>query len=449
MNPEDRGPRTEDRDRRSEPNPPGRPSVLRFLLSAFRPPSSGVRYLASGVRPLSSVLCLPAIALATAGLLSQTGCLSPRHEALRPGRTTLGTPLVVLPAQNYGDCLVVEVKWDRYGPYRFLIDTNSSVTLVSPDLAKRYAVKNAPPPFNAPQVHVQSAEGGTVLLAATTLRRLELGEARFDDVPALIYDCAALSAHFGVKIDGILGFPLFRETLLTLDYPRTRVLLKPVAPAPLLPGTTIPFNNDSRTPLIPIRLGDTTFIALIDSGSTAALSLNPVGLQPVFAAGPRPGPIVSTLSGDHASRVGRLADTLMIGGYALPRPLVEVTDELSSIGGEVLMNFTVTFDQERGQVTFYRESPATVTFEPRRSTGVSFSKTPVYWRVVGVVPDSPATAAHIQPGDLVTRINGEPVVQWDLRRFEELVATARTLTFTFLNGTQEHNTTLPVFDLVP
>ena len=36
------------------------------------------------------------------------------------------------------------------------------------------------------------------------------------DVDVLIYDCEPLSAHLGVRIDGVLGFPLFRETLLTL-----------------------------------------------------------------------------------------------------------------------------------------------------------------------------------------------------------------------------------------
>jgi hypothetical protein len=382
------------------------------------------------------------------GLLLTTGCISFHREAPRPGRTTLSSPLIVLPAQSIGGYLIIEAKWDRSGPYHFLIDTGSSVTLVSPEFAKRYAAKNAPPSV-APEVHVKSASGESVLLPPTTLRRLELGDARFEDVPALISDCTPISAHLGVKIDGILGFPLFRETLLTLDYPHSRVVLNPAYSAPLQPGATIPFNNASRTPLIPIQLGDTTFIALVDSGSDAPLSLNPVGLHFTYAVTPRSGPTVSTLAGDHTQQVGRLTDTLTIGSYALPRPLIEVTDELSAIGGKVLKNFIVTFNQEQNQVTFYRETTEAIAFGPSRSTGLSFSKTPVYWRVAGVIPDSPAAAAQVQLGDLITRINGEPVAQWDLRRYEQLVAAAPDIMFTFLNGTRETNVTLKVFDLVP
>ena len=392
---------------------------------------------ACGLGVLSVVFCLLA-----------TGCFSFRREAPRPGRTTLGSPLIVLPAQTLGSYLVIEAKWDRSGPYRFIIDTGSSVTLVSPDIAKRYVEKNALPP-DAPQLRVKSAAGGTVLLPVTTLRRIELGDARFEHVPALIYDCAALSAHLGVKIDGVLGFPLFRETLLTLDYPHSRVVLNPPATGELQPGTTIPFNNANRTPLIPIRLGETSFIALIDSGSDAPLNLNPVGLKPTYLTSPRPGATISTLSGDRTQTVGRLADTLMVGNYALPQPLMEVTDELSSIGGEILRNFIVTFNQERSQVTFYRETTEPIAFGARRSTGLSFSKTPAYWRVAGVVDNSPASFARVQSGDLVTRINGEAVAHWDLRRYEKLVAAAPDITFSFLNGTRETNVTLRVFELVP
>jgi C-terminal processing protease CtpA/Prc len=109
----------------------------------------------------------------------------------------------------------------------------------------------------------------------------------------------------------------------------------------------------------------------------------------------------------------------------------------------------VTFDQEHDRVTFYRDSRDLITTPPRRSAGMSFDKTPAYWKVAGVVHESPAEASEVRTGDLVTRINGEPVTKWDLTRYEQLVATATEITFTFLNGNTESDKRVSVFDLVP
>lgn len=394
---------------------------------------------------LSRLLRWPAALVALALV---TGCISFHREPPRPGRTKLDSPPVILSALTVSNYLVVEAKWDKHGPYHFLIDTGASVTLVSPELAARYGVKNPFPP-DTPLVRVKSAGGDTALLAPTMLGRLELDGARFEDVQVLVYDCGPLSAHLGMKIDAILGFPLFRETVLTLDYPHSQVLLQRRSATPPHGGSTIAFNNDRKTPIIPVRLGDKVFAALIDSGSDRGLSINPVGLDPEFAVAPRQGHTLGTSTGDRTQRVGRLAATLTIGQYALPRPVADLTDELASLGGGVLRNFTVTFDQEHNQVTFQRDNPAPIPPEPSRSAGLSFTKLPAYWRVASVVPHSPAAAAGVQPGDLVTRINGEPVAKWDIRRYELLVATATAIEFTFLNGPQEVPQRLNVFDLVP
>ena len=393
---------------------------------------------------------LPLLAVCAGLLLGGCATLSsPFHrEPPRPGRTRLGSPVVVLPSQTVGNYLIVEAKWDRYGPYHFLIDTGSSVTLVTPAIAKRYSTGNSTG-IEAPHVRVKSADGATAELPPATLGRIELGDARFDDVPVLIYDCAPLSAHLGVKIDGILGFPLFRETLLTLDYPHDRAVLRRLRPTVFVPGTAIPFDDSAKIPLIPVRLGDRSFVALLDSGSDAPLSLNPFGLDVKYAATPRPGATVGTLTGDRAQQVGRLADTVHLGDFALPGTIVDLTDNLSAIGGEILKNFTVTFDQQRDQVTFFRDTHDPIPSPARRSAGLSFNKTPAYWRVVGIVPGAPAESATVHRGDLVTRINGEPVAKWDLLRYEQLVATADAITFTFLNGTAESDTRIGVFELVP
>jgi len=389
-----------------------------------------------------------ACALIFAGLLLAGGCNLFRREPPPPGRTELKSATVTVHAQTMSNYLVVEAKWDKRGPYHFLIDTGAAVTLVSPELAARYAAKDAPPP-DTPQVRVKSADGGTTLLSPTTLKRLELGGARFENVPALIYDCSAVSAHLGLQIDGILGFPLFRDTLLTLDYPRSQVVLRRPSNAVIVPGTPISFNNDRKTPIIPLHLGDDTFVALVDSGSDTALSLNPVGLQPTYAVPPRPGATVATLSGDREQEIGRGAQTLSLGDYPVERPVVELTNELTSIGGQLLKHFVVTFDQAHSRVTFYRESRAPLAPSPLRHSGVSFSKTPAYWRVTSVVPGSPAAEAGVQGGDLVTRLNGEPVAKWNIVRYQQLVDAGGEIAFTFLNGTKETEKRIPVFDLVP
>jgi hypothetical protein len=395
------------------------------------------------MRPTALILCLAGAFLLIAG-----GCKTLHREAPRPGRTNLSSPLVVLPAETIGNYLIIEAKWDRHGPYHFLVDTGSSVTHVSPELADRYRSKNIPP-AGIPPVRVKSAAGEIIKLPETTLRLIELGDARFEDVPVLIYDCTPLSDHLGIKIDGILGFPLFRDTLLTLDYPQSRLIISPYNPAALVPGRTIAFNNDHRTPLIPLELGTGQIAALIDSGSDAALTLNPQGLALAYAVPPRPAVLMGTLSGDEMQDAARLQDSLRIGDYVIQQPLVYLTNGFNTLGGEVLRHFSLTFDQERNQVTIYRESRDPIYIPAKRSTGLAFSKTPAYWRVAGVVPDTPASASGVQAGDLVSRINGEPITHWNLSRYERLVREASEITYTFLSGSTETPRTLQVIALVP
>ena len=388
------------------------------------------------------------IALAALACLFASGCLNLRREAPRPGLTIIGLRAVTLPCHVLDNVIVVEAKWDKFGPYHFVIDTGSSVTLVSPELAGRY-VSDASPAPDVPPVRVRSAEGGYALLRQVILKKIQLGGARFEFVPALVYDCADLSAHFDVKIDGILGFPLFRSVVLTLDYPHERVVLRSRIPDDGLPGEAILFDNADKTPLIPVRLGDREIAALIDSGSTAPIAINPAGLAPKFAYGPVGGPTVSTLTGDRPSRVGRLADVVRIGSFDIPQPIAELTDELSSLGGGVLRHFIITFDQEHDEVFFQHEAADSLAIPALRGAGLSFRKTPAYWKVVGVVRGSPADAGGVRPGDLVSRINGEPVDNWDLARYHRLIAGSGRIEYTFIDGKQETARSLAVVELVP
>ncbi|MDD2764843.1 MAG: aspartyl protease family protein [Opitutaceae bacterium] len=385
---------------------------------------------------------LPRILAAGLGLLL-AGCTTFRRP---PRKTSVESAQSVLKASLVSNFLVVETQGDKHGPCHFIIDTGSSTTLVTPDFAKRYGGR---PRANQMPVRVLGSNGQVQLLNPIILKRLDLGSARFEGVQALVYDLADFSNHLGVQIDGVLGFPLFRETLLTLDYLHARVAITPHSVPMALPGVTIPFNNEQNTPLIPIQLGAESFIALVDTGSDAALSLNTVGLHPAFQFGPKPGTLVATLAGDRLRMAGRLVEPLIIGAYVVDNPIVDVTDELSSIGGGLLRNFTVTFDQKRNQVTFFRPSYDAIRSPPMRSTGLSFTKTAAYWRVAAVVAESASELLGVQAGDLCTRINDEPVSAWSFQRYMELIRSASRVTYTFINGNEEQQVTLPVFELVP
>jgi hypothetical protein len=371
------------------------------------------------------------------------GCATFRRP---PRKTSLESARTVLPASFVSNFLVIETDGDKHGTYHFIIDTGSSVTLLTPDLVKRFGGSI---PANQSPMRVLGANGQVKLLNPVNLKRLQLGSARFEGVRVLTHDLADLSNHLGVHIDGVLGFPLFRETLLTLDYLHSQVIISPHGVPMALPGVTIPFNNEQNTPLIPIQLGAESFIALVDSGSDAALSLNTVGLHPSFQFGPKPGVLMATLAGDRLGMTGRLAQGLTVGAYVIENPIIDLTDELSSLGGGLLRNFSVTFDQKRNQVTLFRPTYDAIQVAPVRSTGLSFTKTTAYWRVAAVVDGSPAEQLGVSVGDLCTRINDEPVSAWPFQRYAELVRTAPRVTYAFINGNEEEQVTLPVFDLVP
>lgn len=373
------------------------------------------------------------------------GCLS--YRDLVPGKTELGRRTLTVPAILVGSHLVVEGRWDRHGPWRYLVDTGSSVTLVSPEYAERYATSKAA--LAPPSVRVRASSGDSTLLPQATVRRIGVGEAYFDNADVLVKDLSDISAHLGVKIDGILGFPLFRNAILTLDYPQSRIVLTPPHLAQPVPGTTIKFNDARRIPLIPITVGGTTTLALIDSGSDAPLILNPYGMDLPYAVEPRSGNPVGTLAGDRVPEIGRLAVPLRIGAYAFPQPIVDLTTELTAVGGDILRYFTVTFDQTRNQVTFSRPDMEPIQMGPVRSAGMAFEKGATYWRVVAVVPGSPAAQAGVQPGDLVTRINGESIAQWPLQRLEPFLRRSPEVVFTFIDGARERPIVIPTFELVP
>ena len=264
------------------------------------------------------------------------GCISLHKEPPRPGVTQLGSAVVTLPAQLLGNSLIVEAKWDHFGPYHFLIDTGTSVVLVTPEFAQRYPGNGRPaarfpagagalhpggqhrPPAGDDAVPDRAGHGALRPRARAHLRLLAAERAK------------GREDRRRPRVSRSSGKRCSPSTIRTARSSCAGIRPRPPASSRRLPGSTIPLedketlaslNLPNKTPIISVRLGNRRpFIALIDSGSDDTLSLNPRGLAPRFAAGPTEGLTVGTLKGDEVEQIGRLAQTLYIGDYAVPRP---------------------------------------------------------------------------------------------------------------------------------
>lgn len=143
--------------------------------------------------------------------LAREGLARLDADRARPGPRETTVP--VEPARGVWLAAVV---LNGHHPARFLVDTGSGVTMVSPALAGRLGLVPALPH----QVIELHTVGGPTVGAVARLASLRLGGLEQHDVPVVIHDP-------GPRLDGILGNSFLGRYRLTLDADRRLLHLQP------------------------------------------------------------------------------------------------------------------------------------------------------------------------------------------------------------------------------
>jgi aspartyl protease family protein len=99
---------------------------------------------------------------------------------------------------------------------RFLVDTGSSVTIVSPGAARMLGL---PVVQDGDAIELQTLAGKTAGRRAT-LRSLGMGDVELRDIPVVVHDA-------GPGLDGILGNSVLGRYRVTLDADRRLLHLRP------------------------------------------------------------------------------------------------------------------------------------------------------------------------------------------------------------------------------
>lgn len=117
--------------------------------------------------------------------------------------------------------LLLPVSVNGRGPYRFALDTGSSMSSISPELARELGM----PTTNSEEAGLGA--GGALEVAFTRADSIALGGAIVNGVdltvPAFF---PMLSKAAGAQLDGALGHNFLRNFRVTLDYPDSMVWLE-------------------------------------------------------------------------------------------------------------------------------------------------------------------------------------------------------------------------------
>ena len=232
------------------------------------------------------------------------------------------------------------------GPFRFIVDTGTGGdAIVTPELAAELEL----PAAGEARLNDPTGHGGQ----SAPLRKIDALRVAGVDFHAIKAIEHTLPIGDGTT-QGMLGFTLFRDFLLTLDYVNGRLILAEGELSPDGGKSVLPFRMPDGVPIARLSVGDQQVDAQIDSGG-GGLSL-PERLIPQLRLSAMPTVFAKaeSLSTRFQIKVAKLATDVHLGDITLDAPWVEINPAfpLANFGSCPMQHFIITFDQGNHLVRF-------------------------------------------------------------------------------------------------
>jgi predicted aspartyl protease len=240
----------------------------------------------------------------------------------------------------------VSVTINGQGPFRFVVDTGTGgEAFVTPELAAQLTLPHA----GQITLNDPSGQGGRKV-PLVRLDSLELGGVSFHAVRAAVH---TLSPADG-PCQGLLGFALFRNYLLTLDYPNRRLELAIGSLQLDESHSVLPMRILDGIPVVTLAIGAERIDAQIDSGGSGlTLPIQLTG-RLKFASDYSAVSTARSLSTRFLLTGATLANDVHLGAYTFKHPFVEINPAfpLANFGSGPMQPFVLTFDQKNLLVRF-------------------------------------------------------------------------------------------------
>ena len=116
--------------------------------------------------------------------------------------------------------VVVPVSINGHGPYRFLLDTGASNTVLSVAVADSLGLAKGRP-------YTLFSAGGNVAATVRRLTELTVGSGRLEDVDIAVANFSLMKT---MNVDGVLGSDYLRRFKVSIDYDNQVVVIEPCCP---------------------------------------------------------------------------------------------------------------------------------------------------------------------------------------------------------------------------
>lgn len=350
-------------------------------------------------------------------------------------------PRANLPIQIQRNLLVVSAQLNGCGPYNFLLDTGvANSILTSARLADSLGLHHGQ---NFRVVGAGGNDTGLIAYQADSVR-VTLPGIIAPNMSWLVLsdDLLDLSGFVGMPIHGIMGSELFRSFVVALHIEASNIVLTPPASYKAPRGrhwATLPLilQNNKAYIMAPVQLNDTLSMPLklvLDTGASHALSLELDSDQQLVAPAKRlPADLGRGLSGLVRGFIGRVT-TLQLGQFSLHSVLTSFPDagqvhsridvpRNGNIGYELLKRFSVVIDYPHQRMLLRPNTRFREPFE-HDMCGIdllAFGPDYRYYKVLRVMPDSPAALAGLQVDDQLMSINFQPTTEFSLTELSRMM----------------------------
>jgi hypothetical protein len=271
---------------------------------------------------------------------------------------------------------------------------------------------------------------------------IDVGRLKLPQLTMVAIDLAPLAAGLGQPISGILGYDLFKQFVVQIDYARRTVAFHaPARYSAPADAEVLPIAIQDQVPLVSSEIlgasGSAAVKLVLDTGQTSALTLvrSFVDRQRLLTPGQPevrittgallPGQVPATVTRINGLKLGRFTLGHIVTNVAADTEAAGLDDDSTGIlGGALLKRFIVAIDYSRNQLILESRSDQGVA-EPTEfdMSGLSLvAQGDGYreYRVRSVIPASPGADAGVMAGDVIATINGRPAAELTLNEVREL-----------------------------